>query len=689
MEHSRETGNAEYILRYHLPMEPYADAALTQRRFEELLGFCRETGTRAVMFYVAFHADWYYMPDTPEHAERWAADMMPFVRRLREEGISYQLNFQNVLGSITGGADFSSEYGWETMTDHRGRVNTGCACFLGETFRAKMGRQLRAWAATEPDVLWIDDDFRLHNHDALLLEGYQDWFCYCGEHLRRFNEQYGASYDRASLLRDMLRAGKPHPVRAQWLRFQGEMIARAAAWIREQVHSVSPHTRLAQMTSLPGVHAAEGRDWGSFLTALSGEENRALLRPHFGPYAEGNPLEFLRSMICMEQTRAHVLQQYGEAEYCPEVENTRFTAWSKSVAATRFQLVLSELLGCTGITLSLFDLEGTALDEEPDYIELLRTEKPGLDCLARLQLGRWQARGAALVTSPETAARVELYRQGDSPDVLACQIRTFDEMLVQCGIPVRFISPREAVRDDGLVVLDGDTVCAYSGEELEQLMRRRVLLDGDAVLRLIGRGFGGDIGILRAQAGACMTSAEQFGPLGGEKRMPCRLAPGRWMQFTCAEEARVHSTLVLCSGGRAPGIVEYRNAKGGRIFSVPAFGAVERGFYNHARAMALRALTRLAAPSVPLFSASRSVLALARAQGEELLLAAAPLSADGAGCFTAVLPEGAVCTRAEVYRDGEFREAEPSRAPDGALCFREPRSLYQWLIVRLHVTGRP
>lgn len=63
MEH-REPETAEYILRYYLPMEPYADAALTHLRFDQLLDFCRETGTRAVMFYVAFRTDWYYMPDT-------------------------------------------------------------------------------------------------------------------------------------------------------------------------------------------------------------------------------------------------------------------------------------------------------------------------------------------------------------------------------------------------------------------------------------------------------------------------------------------------------------------------------------------------------------------------------------------------------------------------------------------------
>lgn len=137
-------------------------------------------------------------------------------------------------------------------------------------------------------------------------------------------------------------------------------------------------------------------------------------------------------------------------------------------------------------------------------------------------------------------------------------------------------------------------------------------------------------------------------------------------------------------------MTEYRNAKGGRIFSYPAFGAVERGFYNHVRARALRALVRSAAPSVPLFWADRSVLTLCRTEGSTLLLAAAPLSADGAGQFTAALPEGAVCTRAEVYRDGEFRAADTSElcVRDGELCIRESRGLYQWMIVRLELTRR-
>lgn len=684
-ENDASSVKAVYILRYYLPVAPYADAELTELRFQQLLDFCRKTDTKAVMFYVAFHPDWYYMPDTVMHTEIWVEEMRPFVRRLRDAGISYQLNFQNLLGSIPGSADFRREYNWEVLTDHKGKVSRGCACPLGKEFRRKMGYQLRAWASTEPDVLWIDDDLRLHNHGAMLSGGYQDWFCYCDTHLRAFNREHGTAYTRESLLKDMLAPGNPSAVRVQWLHFQGRVMAETANWIRKEVQTVSPNTRLAQMTSLPGVHSAEGRDWKSFLHGLSGEKKKALLRPHFGPYAEGCPLDFLRSFCCVEQTRSHVMQQYGEADFCPEIENTRFTAWSKSVAATRFQLYLSVLLGCPGITLSLYDLEGSALNEEPEYEILLQEEKQNLDALAALELGNWEAMGAALVTAPDLAEKIELRKAAESPDALAGQNRTFDEMLIQCGIPVRYVSPEQAVSEPGLSVLDGDSICAFSDHQIEKLLEHNLLLDGSAALRLAERGYGEDIGILQAEQGTCMTSAEIFTAQTERKRMPCRLTAGQWVRLTAVASAEQTSTLVLCNGERVSGMIVHKNRRGGTVTIYPASGSVERGFYNHVRAAALREAVYRAAPTQPFFYTNRSVLTLARRKKEYLLLAAAPLSADGAACFRVRLPEKNVCKNVEIFGKRGFSTWKDWQLSENGkeIELHHPCSLYQWMIVCL------
>ena len=91
-----------YILRYYLPMEPYVTPDITKQRFRELMDFCHECDVKAVMFYVAFRSDWYYMPDSTEHASIWAENMTPFIREMRKNGISYQLNFQNLIGGRVG-----------------------------------------------------------------------------------------------------------------------------------------------------------------------------------------------------------------------------------------------------------------------------------------------------------------------------------------------------------------------------------------------------------------------------------------------------------------------------------------------------------------------------------------------------------------------------------------------------------
>ena len=142
-------------------------------------------------------------------------------------------------------------------------------------------------------------------------------------------------------------------------------MCETASWVCSQIHKISPFTRIAQMTSVPDVHAVEGRNWRGFLECLSGEGYKPIIRPHFGPYTEVSPASFVNSYTMLDQTMANIgIQVKDNVDYCPELENTRFTRWAKS-RVPGFQLILGQLIGCRGITLSLFDLEGTPLSEEP------------------------------------------------------------------------------------------------------------------------------------------------------------------------------------------------------------------------------------------------------------------------------------------------------------------------------------
>lgn len=581
----------QYILRYYLPIKPYFDEEYTEKRFAELLLFCKETSTDAVMLYVALSPDWYYMPDTVEYARECRDQMIPYIKRLREAGISYQLNFQNLVGSTLGGVDFSEQYGWENLVDHKGRESLGCGCPIGEKFRAHAGERLRIWAETEPDIIWIDDDLRMHNHGTPILAkldgeaSYADYYCFCEEHIRRFNVKHGTDYDRETLVKEIAASGEPSDARKKYLDFLGETIVETAEWIRKTVQDISPNTRLSQMTSRPDVHAAEGRNWNQFLNALCGEYT-PVVRAHFGQYVEKIPRDFVRCYKMLAQTMAQIREVYpGEVEYCPEVENTRFTTWAKSSRATSFQLALSAFMGCRGITLSIYDLEGGSFADEPLYETMLREKKAFLDKVVELDLGSGKDIGVVIPTSGTSGKNYRL-REGEPYEALGGTGRYIEDYLMKAGIPCCYRSCGEMHRDD-VVALDAFTAGFLNDDEIRKILSGGVLLDGDAAKLLCERGFAEYIGISEMKKQRVFVNAEVIHTFRRDDatyiRIPSRIPVNNWYAVEPTEKVQIQSHLLTPVGKQYPGMLYYENELGGRVAVYPVSRDWGDGFYTHHR----------------------------------------------------------------------------------------------------------
>ena len=592
----------QYILRYYLPIKPHFDEEYTKKRFNELLLFCEKTKTDAVMLYVALSPDWYYMADTVEYARESRDQMLPYIRRLREAGISYQLNFQNLVGSTLGGVDFSNMYGWENLVDHKGRESLGCGCPLGEKFRAHAGERLRIWAETEPDIIWIDDDLRMHNHGTPILakldgeSNYVDYYCFCDEHLRRFNQKHGTDYDRETLVKEITAPGEPSDARKKYLDFLGETITETAEWIRKTVQDISPKTRLAQMTSRPDVHAAEGRNWKQFLDALCGEYT-PVVRAHFGQYAEKIPRDFVRCYKMLAQTMAQIRETHPEpVEYCPEVENTRFTTWSKSSRATSYQLALSAFMGCRGITLSIYDLEGCSFDDEPLYQEMLCEKKDLLDRLAEMDMGQKKDIGVVIITSGTSGRKYRL-RKGESYETIGGTGRYVEDYLMKAGIPCCYRNIDE-IEENDVVALDTFSAGFLSDEELQKIFRGGVFLEGEAANILCERGFSEQIGIKSMKKQDIFVNAEVIHTFrrkdGTYIRIPSRIPVRSWYEMEIREGAEVLSSFLTPTGHQTPGLLYYENSLGGRVAVYPASKDWGDGFYTHYRVKLFKdTLTRL------------------------------------------------------------------------------------------------
>ena len=193
-----DRNNGTYILRYYLPCMPQYSKDTTASRSKELIDFCLENNVDCVMLYVDLNPYWCYMPDTIEHTEYLIDTLQSTITQLRENNISYQLNYQNLFGSWDGNSDHKEMMqNWECYTDEFGRQSKGVGCMSGEKFRSVALKKLSMWAKTKPDAIWIDDDMRLHNHRTGIYDLWEgksgaeglDFGCFCDMHIKKFNEK--------------------------------------------------------------------------------------------------------------------------------------------------------------------------------------------------------------------------------------------------------------------------------------------------------------------------------------------------------------------------------------------------------------------------------------------------------------------------------------------------------------------
>lgn len=617
---NKEKKSYTYILRYYLPVLPLYDEDYTEKRFVELLEFCKTAKVEAVMFFVALSPYCYYLPEDPALTQTWVEQMKPYIERLKAQGIGYQLNFQNSLGSVPQGQDMEKYFNWEYLVDNNG-YKSPCGCPIGKKFRQHTGKRLQYWAKTKPDVVWLDDDFRMHNHlNGAKSKSGGDFYCFCDEHIRLFNEKYNKHYTRESLVEEILRPGKPSWARQTYLPFVGDLMAETAEWTSDVIHKESPETRVALMTSMPDVHATEWRDWKRTLDGFE-KRRKPLLRPHFGPYNENDPRDAIYSYSRYEQLKAQLKKAYGgEIDYCPELENTPFTVWSKSAAHTAYQIALSAFMGSQGITLSLYDLNGAAFFEEPAYCEVLKEEKPFVNKLFRLNLRNAKSLGVIIPTDPQSGLHYTLTKDDNFNNLRGAE-RYIQDYLLKIGIPCCYRTT-DAL-EGGVVALDGYTANFLSDDVLKKVLSGSVFIDYGAAQILIERGFGSYIGIREFESNTDkVVQSEVFTKRkrkdGTYICVPCRITAGNWGKANLLENAEILSQFVLPNGEKVPGLVWFDNSYGGKVLIYIAKKDWSRAFYTHQRVAYFKDLFQKLSPTLPRLDChSYTMLAAIEKDGEK------------------------------------------------------------------------
>ena len=125
---------------------------------------------------------------------------------LAPEGVHLSVNHWHSLMHADLGKTLPQSQPFRRMVDMDGREADLCVCPMCERWQTYFAGLYARYAALSPHILWVEDDFRLHNHDPLRWGG-----CFCPAHMREYAR----------------RAGKPELTREEFVRGILQLVRQA------------------------------------------------------------------------------------------------------------------------------------------------------------------------------------------------------------------------------------------------------------------------------------------------------------------------------------------------------------------------------------------------------------------------------------------------------------------------------
>lgn len=204
------------------------------------------------------------------------------IRYFREQGFEACVWMGCTIGHggvLLNGADTLPESGFKPMINVHGVAVGNANCPLDKNFIAHFSDVFAKIAAVKPDLILLDDDFRLSLHNVPTSRGF---CCACDAHLARISKYCGEDVKREDIMK-LAFSGGANKYRDAWLRAQSESLYEAAVAWREAVDAVDPTVPMAYC-SVYCHWDVDGVDAEKLTKILAGKGNQALLRTQGAPY---------------------------------------------------------------------------------------------------------------------------------------------------------------------------------------------------------------------------------------------------------------------------------------------------------------------------------------------------------------------------------------------------------------------
>lgn len=443
-----------------------------EERIERIKNYCVKYGVANVMLFI--NAEEFNLGHMTKQ------EAVPYVEIIKKAksvfnaaDISVSLNPWMSIGHLDRGRKLKKGQNFVTMTDMNGKKCDMVACPLDPEWK-KNYFDFLSYLLKEisPVVIWIEDDFRLHNHGDLEYGG-----CFCEHHMKLYNQRLSKEYTREEFSALIFSKGKGDKERRAWLDISGETMSLLAEEIGFLVKTVSPQTSVGLMSSWPDPHCAEGRKWEQIEKGLF-KNGINIHRVHLPCYIEINAKEYYYNFNCSSMVIRSFISD--DALIYPEIENWAFSTYSKDSRFLRFQIESAIPLIISGMTYDIFDFTGNGAIEKFGYGEQIKEITPYLQAIMSLNIKFSDMQGVIVPVDENSSYNRKI--KNTWRDLYPDEFQT-GGYLSALGISYKLSKQKEFFNQT--VFLFGGSVNNFTNEQLINLFRHNyIVLDGGAVMQL-------------------------------------------------------------------------------------------------------------------------------------------------------------------------------------------------------------
>ena len=431
-------------------------------------------------------------------------------------------------------------FDYRPMMGHDGKESGWCPCPNDENLHAYFLEKLRIYAATNPDFIWIDDDYRNANKVGI------KYSCFCPDCVKRF----GQAANREALVAQ-LNQPESQNLREQWIQFMNDTMNQLALKIKDTIKAVNQEIAIGFMTVGYDLstYAYDFPTWMQTMQAVKA-------RPGHGYYHEDEPRLVKNKIFDVARQVRDYPAITTDIQY--ELEDWTYTTLNKSVQTELNESLLSLMAGCTGIAYNA--IYANEWEEKTRMLQGIAEQKPLWDKVNALA-AEMPLKGFWPVDHPKLMAKLKVDNQGWFRENY--DIQTPNEM-AEIGVPFAF-QPENSVG----ALLSGRLVEGFSDAELKKLLGQSVYLDAEALDIIWQRGYGELTGVKHQPERFTGVEVLLDHPFSGDEvgdgRRPGAWGSGSTLQAINEQVQHLSKLQTMKGDDKGSCLTAYENELGGRV----------------------------------------------------------------------------------------------------------------------------